>query len=194
MKEIKGISHLLNLKEWLPNDHINLYSDNILSKTSLYKDKLVGLPVAIDSTVLYYNHELLNKYNKTIPKTWDKLLNTSKYILKEEHKANNTNVVGYNGLFSFIPYDIDYIVVNEEIILYYMCEINHPFAFNRKSSGDKEKSNYKVSTDCFLLELPLKPRLKIVFYEKIGKDERMEGGGSWNTIIFKESDKNGVDK
>ncbi|ORY54234.1 hypothetical protein LY90DRAFT_507793 [Neocallimastix californiae] len=70
-------SHLLNLKEWLPNDHINLYSDNILSKTSLYKDKLVGLPVAIDSTVLYYNHELLNKYNKTIPKTWDKLLNTT---------------------------------------------------------------------------------------------------------------------
>jgi len=56
--------------------------------------------------------------------------------------------VGYNGLFScmnkffflfikikrsiisfdlVIPYDIDYIVVNEEIILYYMCEINHPF-------------------------------------------------------------------
>ncbi|KAL6631985.1 periplasmic binding protein-like II [Neocallimastix sp. 'constans'] len=116
--------HLLNLKELLPNEHINLYSDNILSKTSLYKDKLVGLPVIIDSTVLYYNHELLNKYNKTIPKTWDELLNTSKYILKEEHKANNTNVVGYNGLFSYTETGTCSLY---EFIYSFRNSINEPF-------------------------------------------------------------------
>ena len=46
--------------------------------------------------MLYYNKVLLQKYGKTIPETWDELIDTSKYILEKE---NNTNLIGYNGLF-----------------------------------------------------------------------------------------------
>jgi len=46
---------------------------------------------------MYNNVELLNKYNKTIPKTWDELLQTGKYIL--EHERNNTDFLVYNGAF-----------------------------------------------------------------------------------------------
>jgi len=44
----------------------------------------------------------LNKYNKEIPKTWDELLETGKYILKQEKIKNNTNIVIFNGLFAGI--------------------------------------------------------------------------------------------
>jgi len=41
---------------------------------------------------------LLEKYGKPIPKTWDEMLETGKYILQQE-RLNNTNIVGYNGYF-----------------------------------------------------------------------------------------------
>jgi len=50
--------------------------------------------------MLYSNKKLLLKYNKKVPKTWDELLDTAKYILNEERQANNIDIVGYNGLFT----------------------------------------------------------------------------------------------
>jgi len=43
--------------------------------------------------------ELLEKYNKTIPKTWDDVLITGKYILEKEKEIGNTDLMGYNGLY-----------------------------------------------------------------------------------------------
>jgi len=35
-----------------------------------------------------------------VPKTWDELIETSKYIINEEKRLyNNTELIGYNGLF-----------------------------------------------------------------------------------------------
>jgi len=51
---------------------------------------------------LYSNRELLKKYNLKPPKTWDQLIKASKYILEEEKKLNNTDLIGYNGLFDGI--------------------------------------------------------------------------------------------
>jgi len=56
--------------------------------------------------------ELLSKYNKDIPKTWDELLSTSKYIFEEEKKLNNT-IIPYNGLFNGI------IIIKFLFILFY---------------------------------------------------------------------------
>jgi len=46
---------------------------------------------------LYSNRELLNKYNKNPPKTWDELVEISEFILKEEE---NPDLTAYNGLFN----------------------------------------------------------------------------------------------
>ena len=52
---------------------------------------------------MYSNLELLGKYNKEIPKTWDQLKETGKYILNEELRINNnTELTIYNGLFDGI--------------------------------------------------------------------------------------------
>jgi len=46
--------------------------------------------------VLFSNKKLLNNYNKPIPKTWDELIETCKYIMDRE---NDTELICYNGLF-----------------------------------------------------------------------------------------------
>jgi len=57
------------------------------------------MPVYLPVTTLFSNQELLNKYGKQAPKTWDELLETSKYIYEEEKKLNNT-IIRYNGLIN----------------------------------------------------------------------------------------------
>jgi len=88
--------YLLNLKKWINKDLIEIYNSNITSQTCVYEDNLVGLPIYIDYSVLCSNMDLLYKYSKRIPKTWDELLYTAKYILEKE---NNDKLGGYNGLF-----------------------------------------------------------------------------------------------
>jgi len=63
--------------------------------------------MTLSYSVLYYNYELLKKYNKRPPKTWNELIETGKFILSEERKLNiNTNLRVYNGQFdgSIISY------------------------------------------------------------------------------------------
>jgi len=42
---------------------------------------------------------LLNEYGKDIPKTWDELIDTAKYISKKEQEKGNFDLMLYNGLF-----------------------------------------------------------------------------------------------
>ncbi|KAL6604136.1 hypothetical protein U3516DRAFT_815546 [Neocallimastix sp. 'constans'] len=92
--------YLYNLKELLSEEHINLFNENILNQTCYYHNKLVALPFALRYTVLYSNQEILNKYNRSIPTTWDELIDTSQFIIEKEIiQNNNTDLVAYNGLF-----------------------------------------------------------------------------------------------
>jgi len=51
-------------------------------------------PLFIEYDMLYSNQELLSKYNKTIPKTWDTLIETAKSIIIEEQN-NGNEITGY---------------------------------------------------------------------------------------------------
>eukprot|EP00833_Pecoramyces_ruminatium_P004949 jgi/Orpsp1_1/1178981/evm.model.c7180000067457.3 len=91
--------YFIDLKEWLPESHLFMYSSGIASQSCTYKEKWFGLPMSIEYSVLYSNMYLLNKYGKTIPKTWDELIETGKYILQNENSNGNYDIIGYNGLF-----------------------------------------------------------------------------------------------
>ncbi|ORX51132.1 hypothetical protein BCR36DRAFT_45875 [Piromyces finnis] len=78
--------YLVDLRTVLPKEHIDMYSSGIASETCTYNDKWVGLPVEVDFNALYVNEEILNEYNQEVPETWDDLIKTSEYILKEEKK------------------------------------------------------------------------------------------------------------
>jgi len=55
-------------------------------------------PIVITPSVLYSNTKLLDKYNCTIPETWDDFYDTLHLILHEERKLNK-KLSGYTGLF-----------------------------------------------------------------------------------------------
>ncbi|TWE01233.1 multiple sugar transport system substrate-binding protein [Neobacillus bataviensis] len=50
-----------------------------------YNGKLSAMPWYVDGGMLYYRKDLLEKYNKPVPKTWDDMLATAKEIQSKEN-------------------------------------------------------------------------------------------------------------
>ncbi|OUM64590.1 hypothetical protein PIROE2DRAFT_60550 [Piromyces sp. E2] len=92
--------YLEDLRKWLPKEHLDKYDAGDSRKICTYNGEWLALPIFLKYMVLYSNNYYLKKYNITIPKTWDELINKTEYILNEENKLNNNdNLIGYNGLF-----------------------------------------------------------------------------------------------
>lgn len=94
--------YLIDLAEYFDNDDIDKFDQDILNRMGRHNNRLVGFPAKVSYSVLFSNKILLDRYNKSVPKTWDELILTSKEILNEEKKLNNTNLIAYNGLVNEI--------------------------------------------------------------------------------------------
>lgn len=57
--------------------------------------KLVALPSFTDAPALYYRKDLLDKYGKTVPTTWDELAATAKEIQDGERAAGSPDIWGF---------------------------------------------------------------------------------------------------
>lgn len=57
--------------------------------------KLVALPIFTDAPALYYRQDLLDKYGKQPPKTWDELAATAKEIQDKEREAGAKDLWGF---------------------------------------------------------------------------------------------------
>lgn len=57
--------------------------------------KLVALPSFTDAPALYYRKDLLEKYGKSVPKTWDELAATAQEIQDGERAAGNADMWGF---------------------------------------------------------------------------------------------------
>eukprot|EP00833_Pecoramyces_ruminatium_P013528 jgi/Orpsp1_1/1187560/evm.model.d7180000058609.1 len=125
--------YLLKLDNYISEEHIAKYNPQVISEACLYKNKLVGLPITIGYNILYANKELLTKYDKRIPKTWNELIETSKIIMEGESK-NNINLIAYNGLFDGFSQGICSII---EFIHSFRDTIQSPFpGFNSQEAFD----------------------------------------------------------
>ena len=58
-------------------------------------DKLVALPWYATVPGLYYRKDLLDKYSKTVPATWEELTETAREIQDAERAAGNENLWGF---------------------------------------------------------------------------------------------------
>jgi len=82
--------HLEDLKDYLP-DEIKRYDETIINNACTSDNKIVGLPYYIFGYGLLSNNDYLTKYNKQIPKTWDELMETARYICKKEKEDKNVD-------------------------------------------------------------------------------------------------------
>jgi trehalose/maltose transport system substrate-binding protein len=57
--------------------------------------KLVAIPAYTDAPALFYRKDLLEKYNKPVPKTWDEMAETAKVIMDGEREAGNKDMWGF---------------------------------------------------------------------------------------------------
>ena len=57
--------------------------------------KLVAIPAFTDAPALYYRKDLLEKYGKPVPKTWDEMAATAKEIQDKEREAGNKDMQGF---------------------------------------------------------------------------------------------------
>ncbi len=61
-----------------------------------YRGEIFGVPVFIDTGLLYYRKDLLEKYTIAPPQTWNQLLQAAKTILAREQ---DRQLVGFSGQF-----------------------------------------------------------------------------------------------
>jgi trehalose/maltose transport system substrate-binding protein len=85
--------HLVDLTE-ATKDIIGGYFPAIVESQTA-NGKLVALPSFTDAPALYYRKDLLEKYNKPVPKTWDELAATAKEIMDGERAAGNKDMWGF---------------------------------------------------------------------------------------------------
>jgi trehalose/maltose transport system substrate-binding protein len=57
--------------------------------------KLVAMPAFTDAPALYYRKDLLEKYGKEVPKTWQELTDTAKEIMDGERADGNAEMWGF---------------------------------------------------------------------------------------------------
>jgi trehalose/maltose transport system substrate-binding protein len=57
--------------------------------------RLVAIPAFTDAPALYYRKDLLDKYGKSVPETWDEMAATAKEIMDGERGSGNSDMWGF---------------------------------------------------------------------------------------------------
>jgi multiple sugar transport system substrate-binding protein len=70
-------------KTKIMSQYIKAYSD-----ANTVNGKVISLPYFADAQFLYYRKDLLAKYKRAVPKTWDELMETSQIIMQGEKNPN----------------------------------------------------------------------------------------------------------
>lgn len=95
--EFAAAGWALPINNRFPKNEQDLFLPGTIQAASTH-GKIVGLPGWIDSGMLYYRSDLLEKYGLKPPRTWPELLQQARMILKGEKKAN-PGLRGYSGQF-----------------------------------------------------------------------------------------------
>jgi len=66
--------------------------------TNTYGGHIYGVPLFIDSGMLFYRKDLLEKYKLPVPITWKQMVDIAEWIVREEKKSGN-EIYGFTGQF-----------------------------------------------------------------------------------------------
>ncbi|MBL1229288.1 ABC transporter substrate-binding protein [Enterococcus sp. BWB1-3] len=85
---------VLPLDEYIAEEESSLYLESSLSPFQV-NGNLYGLPFMADTGALYYRKDLLDKYNKKVPSSWDELEKTAIEIVEKEGNPELSGFVSY---------------------------------------------------------------------------------------------------
>jgi trehalose/maltose transport system substrate-binding protein len=85
--------HLVDLSKEVPKDVIAQHFPAIIEANTV-GGKLVALPAFTDAGLLYYRKDLLEKYGRKPPTTWQDLTESAKIVQDGERKAGNEKLWG----------------------------------------------------------------------------------------------------
>ncbi|UZE03883.1 ABC transporter substrate-binding protein [Pseudomonas corrugata] len=87
-------NHLMDLREILPANATQGYFQAQVDNATV-NGRLVTMPWFTDSGLLYYRKDLLDKYDKQVPQTWEEMTATARAVQQAERNAGNANAWGY---------------------------------------------------------------------------------------------------
>ena len=86
-------THLVDLTKLLTDEEKLEFFASLINN-NVVNGKLVAIPWYTDIGLLYYRKDLLEKYNKPVPKTWHELTETARFIQNQERAAGNQKIYG----------------------------------------------------------------------------------------------------
>ncbi|WP_395382583.1 extracellular solute-binding protein [Mesorhizobium sp. UC22_110] len=87
--------NMLDLKPLVPAEEVAQHFQSTIDAATTQDGRLVALPWYMDTGLMYYRKDLLEKYGKQPPKTWDELTETAKLIQEKERAAGNPDLWGF---------------------------------------------------------------------------------------------------
>jgi len=87
-------ANLLDLKSMIPQADQDKHFASTLNAAKL-DGNLVAMPAYMDVGLMFYRKDLLEKYGKQPPKTWDELASTAKEIQDKERADGHDKMWGY---------------------------------------------------------------------------------------------------
>jgi trehalose/maltose transport system substrate-binding protein len=87
-------SHFIDLSEHIDQERVDQHFPAIVANNTV-GDALVAMPWFTDAGLLYYRTDLLEKYGKQPPTTWQELTETAKEIQDGERAAGNDKMLGF---------------------------------------------------------------------------------------------------
>ena len=87
-------SHFIDLSKHIDKAQIDQNFKAIVDNNTV-DGALVAMPWFTDAGVLYYRKDLLEKYGKKPPTTWQELSDTAKAVVDGERRAGNEKILGF---------------------------------------------------------------------------------------------------
>jgi len=87
--------HFIDFYDYGAEEVVDDHFQAIVENNTTTDGRLVAMPWFTDAGLLYYRTDLLEKYDREVPETWDELEETARYIMEEERAAGNEDFYGY---------------------------------------------------------------------------------------------------
>jgi len=87
--------HFIDFYDYGAEEVVDKHFQAIVENNTTTDGRLVAMPWFTDAGLLYYRTDLLEKYDREVPETWDELEETAQYIMEKEREAGNEDFYGY---------------------------------------------------------------------------------------------------